>query len=214
MKQFNIPIILIKMCKTWQGQIFVSLLKVQLTLFTMALAFYYFLNIEILKELDGWESVCSSLLFDQLILTDIIMDEYDMLWNIMSKTVPTLPLKPKLLFLVIANSLVRRCFTILLVFFLIIQRFLNYSIDSFGPKRDYHWQLTCCFSLLIIFPLSKGKAPVCSRFCVCSYDRKCRYFKPGLRKLWYIFNVGNLKITVSTQKKKQQTLIVLLIRPI
>lgn len=30
----------------------------------MALAFYYFLKIEILKELDGWESVCSSLLFD------------------------------------------------------------------------------------------------------------------------------------------------------
>lgn len=117
MKQFNISVTLIKMCKTWQGQIFVSLFKVQLTLLTIAMAFYHFLNIKILKELNGWESVCSSLLFDQPILTDIIMDEYDMLWNIMSKTIPTLPLKPKFYFLIILNGLVRRCFTILPVFF-------------------------------------------------------------------------------------------------
>lgn len=117
MKQFNISVILIKMCKTWQGQIFVSLFKVQLTLFTITMAFYHFLNIEILKELNGWESVCSSLLFDQPILTDIIMDEYDMLWNIMSKTIPTLLLKPKFLFLIILNGLVRRYFTILPVVF-------------------------------------------------------------------------------------------------
>ena len=107
MKQFNISAILIKMCKTWQGQIFVSLFKVQLTLFTITMAFYHFLNIEILKELNGWESVCSSLLFDQPILTDIIMDEYDMLWNIMSKTIPTLPLKPKFFFLIILNGLTK-----------------------------------------------------------------------------------------------------------
>lgn len=35
----------------------------------------------------------------------------------MSKTIPTLPLKPKFFFLIIANGLVRRHFTILLMIF-------------------------------------------------------------------------------------------------
>lgn len=48
LKQFNITVILIKikMWKTLSGQIFMSLFKVQLTLFTIAIAFYHFLNIE------------------------------------------------------------------------------------------------------------------------------------------------------------------------
>lgn len=121
------------------------------------------------------------------------MDEYDMLWNIMSKTVPTLPLKPKLLFLVIANSLVRRCFTILLVFFLIIQRFLNYSIDSFGPKRDYHWHLTCCFSLLIIFPLSKGKGSCLQPVLCVLIWQKMQVFQTWVKKIVVYFQCWQFK---------------------